>query len=186
MVKVALMAALTAAGAWISIPLKPVPFTLQVFFVLLSGMALGANLGALSQVVYVLLGVIGLPVFAGGSSGFGALVGPTGGYLIGFIAAAYAIGRLFQSDRSASFVKVLSPFVGLGLIYALGVAQLSFVTGFGLGKALTVGVFPFVLFDLVKAVVAIIIAYRLGAVGIIPGMIDGAPQASKRLDEPSS
>ncbi|MFA6414125.1 MAG: biotin transporter BioY, partial [Syntrophales bacterium] len=71
--------ALTAAGAYIMIPLPPVPITLQTFFVSLAGALLGGYLGAMSQVVYVLLGVIGLPVFAGGKAGAGVLLGPTGG-----------------------------------------------------------------------------------------------------------
>ena len=91
---VGLFAALTAIGAWISIPIPPVPFTFQVLFVLLAGAVLGSARGGLSQIVYVLLGVIGLPVFAGGASGPGVLFGPTGGYIFGFIVAAFVVGAL--------------------------------------------------------------------------------------------
>ena len=75
-------------------PLYPVPLTLQTLFTYLAGAVLGPSLGALSQVIYILLGGIGLPVFAGGKAGFGTLLGPTGGYLFGFIAASFAIGKL--------------------------------------------------------------------------------------------
>ena len=98
MVFASLFAALTAAGAYIQIPIpfSPVPVTLQVFFVLLAGSMLKSKWGSLSMVVYTLLGVAGLPVFAGGSSGMGVLLGPTGGYIFGFILAAYLIGKLSE------------------------------------------------------------------------------------------
>ena len=94
MARVALMAALTAVGAQISIPLPftPVPFTLQVPMVVLSGLLLGVRYGALSQVVYLLLGAIGLPVFAKFSAGLGIILGPTGGYLVSYPFAAAVAG----------------------------------------------------------------------------------------------
>ncbi len=165
MLMVALVAALTAVGGWLSIPLKPVPFTLQVFFVLLAGMVLGPNLGALSQIVYVLLGVVGLPVFANGASGPGTLVGPTGGYLIGFVVGSYVVGLLHSGKDRPLFIRIISPLVGLFVIYLFGAVQLSYVTGFSPVKALAVGVAPFILFDLIKAVLAAIVADRLKAVG---------------------
>jgi len=85
---VALFAALTAAGAWVALPIAgPVPFTLQVFFVLLTGLTLGPRLGSLSVLIYLLSGLIA-PVYAGGSSGIGTLFGPAGGYLWGFVGGA--------------------------------------------------------------------------------------------------
>ncbi|MHB0976357.1 MAG: biotin transporter BioY [Candidatus Aquicultorales bacterium] len=168
MVYIALFAALTAVGAWISLPLKPVPFTLQVFFVLLAGIVLGGRNGALSQVVYLIMGIIGLPVFAGGTSGLGALAGPSGGYLFGFVAAAYVVGKLCELKVGIPFVKAASPLAGIAVIYAMGVAQLSLVTGYSLGKSLALGAAPFILFDIVKAVVASGIAYRLQSAGVAP------------------
>jgi biotin transport system substrate-specific component len=93
-----LFAGLTAAGAQVSlhVPFTPVPVTLQVFFVLLAGAALGSRLGALSLAEYLALGAAGLPVFADGKSGLLAFVGPTAGYLPGFIAAAWLVGRLTE------------------------------------------------------------------------------------------
>ncbi len=98
MVLCALFAALTGVGALIAIPLPftPVPITLQTFFIFLAGALLGKYLGALSQLIYLLLGVVGLPVFAKGSSGIGALLGPSGGYLVGFIPAAFLVGYLLE------------------------------------------------------------------------------------------
>jgi len=86
MIYASLFGALTAMGALISIPLQPVPVTLQTLFLYLAGSLLGGGLGALSQTVYIMLGVIGLPVFSGGKAGLGVLMGPTGGYLVGFVA----------------------------------------------------------------------------------------------------
>ena len=104
MVFASLFAALTAAGAYIQIPMpfSPVPVTLQVFFVLLAGSILKSKWGSLSMIVYTLLGIAGLPVFAGGSSGIGVLLGPTGGYIVGFILAAYVIGKLSEKTENAA------------------------------------------------------------------------------------
>ena len=99
--------ALTAVGAYIMIPLPPVPITLQTLFVNLAGALLGGYLGALSQVVYILLGVIGLPVFAGGKAGAGVLLGPTGGYLIGFVVGAFVIGKLTTIRKKPGLVWLI-------------------------------------------------------------------------------
>jgi biotin transport system substrate-specific component len=87
-----LMAALVAAGAYLAIPIGPVPIVLQNLFVFLSGLLLGPRWGAASIGVYLLAGSLGLPVFAGGVGGIGRFVGPTGGYLLGFLPAVYVIG----------------------------------------------------------------------------------------------
>jgi len=97
MTHAALFGALTALGAYILLPVPPVPITLQTLFLYLAAAVLGGALGAWSQIVYLLLGVIGLPVFAGGKAGLGVLTGPTGGYLAGFIPAAWLTGRLIAA-----------------------------------------------------------------------------------------
>ncbi len=120
MVLVALFAALTAIGGWLSFPLpfSPVPITLQVLFVLLAGALLGPMRGALSQIIYVLIGAIGLPVFAQFSGGIGILVGPTGGYLIGFIVAAFLVGLIVEKAPFSSIVStVLAMVVGVVAIF---------------------------------------------------------------------
>jgi len=110
MVFAALFAALTGAVAWFKIPLPftPVPITLQTLLVLMSGAMLGAYYGALAMIIYLILGAIGLPVFAGGSSGFGALLGPSGGYLLSYPIAAFAIGWLIQKKSASRFLKYFS------------------------------------------------------------------------------
>jgi biotin transport system substrate-specific component len=163
---VALFAALTAVGAWIQIPLVPVPFTFQVFFVLLAGLLLGPWLGALSQLVYVLLGVTGLPVFAGGTSGPGILFGPTGGYLFGFIFGAYIAGRLVDAKVPKLLSTLIPAVSGIIVIYVLGMVQLAVVADLSLAQAFLAGVVPFVGFDLIKAVIAATVAQRLSILGI--------------------
>src|SRR3989339_1476470 len=98
MVFAALFAALTAAVAWFKIPLPftPVPITLQTLVVLLSGAMLGSTYGTLAMILYVVVGALGLPVFAGGGSGIGALLGPTGGYLFSYFIAAFFIGKIVE------------------------------------------------------------------------------------------
>ena len=113
----------TALGARLEIPHEPVPYTLQTFVVLLAGAFLGARNGALSQLAYLGMGVLGAPVFASGSFGLGALLGPTGGYLLAFPVAALVVGLL--TERLRSLVgTVVSMAVGLVLIFASGTLHL--------------------------------------------------------------
>ena len=162
MIYASLFGALTAVGAYIIIPLPPVPITLQTLFLGLAGTLLGGRLAALSQVIYLLLGIIGLPVFAGGKSGLGVLFGPTGGYLIGFVVAAFVIGRLVALKNRPGFVWIcFSLTAGMAVIYTLGVLQLSLVARLTLPKALTVGVLPFLPGDAVKIVLTALIARKL-------------------------
>lgn len=164
MVFASLFAALTAAGAYIHIPIpfSPVPITLQVFFVLLAGSILKSKWGSLSMIVYILLGIAGLPVFAGGSSGIGVLLGPTGGYIIGFVLAAYFIGKLSErtenSTGSGLLVIALNMSAGVLVIYLCGIFQLMMVAKIGLGVAFTLGVIPFLPGEIVKTAVAAYIA----------------------------
>jgi len=159
----AVFSVLTAIGAWISIPLpiSPVPFTLQVFFVLLSGAVLGGRLGALAQMIYLLLGLIGLPVFAGGESGPGVLVGPTGGYLLGFVVAAYLTGRIAEGERFSSLIRmILGSLSGLVPIYLFGEIGLWVWLRSSLPVLLMFGVIPFLPADVIKAIMAAYIASR--------------------------
>src|SRR3989344_4961015 len=118
MVFAALFAALTAAVSPIKIPLgfTPVPITLQTLMVLLSGAVLGSRLGALSQFLYVLVGALGLPVFAGGGSGLGALLGPSGGYLISYPFAAFITGKMIEKKKLNFFLKYASFVLALLLV----------------------------------------------------------------------
>jgi biotin transport system substrate-specific component len=153
--------ALTAIGAFIVIPLQPVPITLQTLFTGLAGVLLGGYAGALSQIIYVILGVIGLPVFAGGQAGLGTLLGPAGGYLIGFIAAAYIIGKIVESRQEAGLAWiVLSLIIGDLMIYTFGTLQLSLLAHLSINKALLVGVVPFLIGDLIKMAATVLISIK--------------------------
>ena len=163
MILCALFAALTGVGGLIAIPLPftPVPITLQTFFTFLAGALLGKYLGALSQLIYLLLGVVGLPVFAKGSSGIGVLLGPTGGYLVGFIPAAFLVGYLLERREKPPFGLIfLAMVVGLVAMYLPGVGWLMWVTRMNLVKALLLGVLPFLPGDAVKILVGGFIVKR--------------------------
>ncbi len=162
MTLISLFAALTAVGAFISIPLYPVPLSLQTLFTLLAGMTLGSVMGTSSQVIYVFLGIIGLPVFAGFKGGIGILFGPTGGFLFGFIISAYVIGRIIEVKNEKKFHHYLiAGLIGTLIIYIIGVTQLSLVTGIGIKKALLIGALPFLPGDILKIIAASFIASKL-------------------------
>ena len=165
MTRTALMAAVTAVAAQITIPLpfSPVPFTLQVLAVILSGLLLGPRYGALAQAIYVLVGAIGVPVFAGFRAGLGVIVGPTGGYLIAYPFAAALAGLAAYAAanavrRRALWASFLWGCAGLALIYALGATWLAAVTDLPFAAALAQGVLPFVPLDLVKVGLAALVA----------------------------
>jgi biotin transport system substrate-specific component len=165
MTRVALMAAVTAVAAQITIPLpfSPVPFTLQVLAVILSGLLLGPRYGALAQAIYVLVGAVGVPVFAGFRGGLGVLVGPTGGYLLAYpIAAAIAGLAAYAAANAVRRRALWSGFiwgcVALAVIYAVGATWLAAVTDLPLAVALAQGVLPFVPLDLVKVGLAALVA----------------------------
>jgi biotin transport system substrate-specific component len=161
MVYAALMAALTAAGAYIAIPIGPVPIVLQNLFIMLAGLLLGGRWGLISVAVYLLAGAVGLPVFAGGTGGLGKFAGPTGGYLLGFAAAAYLIGFISENGRGRVVIDVLAMVAGTLIIYGFGVTWLKVVTGMSLNKAVTVGMLPFLIGDTLKIAAAIPIARAL-------------------------
>jgi len=171
MVFASMFGAVTALGAYISIPLQPVPITLQTLFVCLSGALLGGYFGAISQVIYVLLGVIGLPVFAGGTAGPGILLGPSGGYLLGFIAGAYLIGRLLEVKEEPGITWIIISFLaGTIVLDALGLLQLALVARLSLVKAFLAGVAPFLPGDLLKLIVAALIALKMKNIINLPGV----------------
>lgn len=156
-VTTALMAAAVCAIAMIpSIPTQPVPFTMQVLGVLLAPLLLGLR-GAASVGIYIMIGAIGAPVFANGASGIGAIVGPTGGFIIGFFLAALLIGFV-KSRTDRFFVLLATAILSLCVIYGVGVIQLSVVTSMDLPKSFSVGAIPFIPLDVIKAVVATLFA----------------------------
>jgi len=160
---VVLLAALTAAAAQISIPLPftPVPFTLQPMIVLLGGAALGARLGMSAQVLYLLAGLAGLPVFAASPvlpQGALRLLGPTGGYLMSYPFAAFLAGWLADRGFDRRYLSsVIAMACGLAVVFAFGVTWLALFArpaGVGVSAALRTGLYPFLAADVVKLFVA--------------------------------
>lgn len=156
-------------GAYIYIPIGPVPIILNNFFVLLSGLVLGPLWGALSVILYLVIGAMGFPVFAGGKSGLAHLVGPTGGYLFGFVASAWIAGLISHSQAFGNqrWRNVLAVLAGGLIVYIPGLLWLHVVTGMSWAKTLAVGCFPFLPGDALKAAGAAIVASRLNKV-ILP------------------
>lgn len=144
---------LVALTAQLVVPLWPVPITGQTFGVLLVGAILGSKRGALALLTYLAQGAIGLPVFAGGTGGIARFMGPTGGYLIGFIIAAFVVGWLSEQGWDRRFTTtVLAMLIGNMVIYACGIPRLA--TFVGWETVLKVGLFPFVVGDLLKIILA--------------------------------
>ncbi len=153
-VLVVLFSAFVALTAQVEIPLWPVPLTLQTLGVLFTGAVLGSRRGALALLLYLTEGALGLPVFAGGASGVGYMLGPTGGYLVGFVVAAGVVGWLAQRgwDRRLVWAAV-AMVIGNVIIYVCGVAWLAVFLG-DLWGALVKGMLLFVVGDLIKIAVA--------------------------------
>ena len=158
----ALFAALTAAGAFIAIPLPgiPVPIVIQNMIAVLSGLLLGPLRGAAALLLFLILGALGFPVFSGGHGGLAWLAGPTGGYLVGYLFAALVAG-LLSNKRSALF-SALASLSGFIIIYVLGVVRLKLFKGLGWAEALALGVVPFLIADTVKAIIVAFLGWRLG------------------------
>ena len=157
----ALFAALTAVGAYLAIPIGPVPIVLQNLFVLLTGLLLGSRWGLAAIGIYLLAGACGLPVFAGGMGGIGRLIGPTGGYLLGYLPAVYLIGRISEKTDQRAVYDVLAMICGSIIVYACGVTWLKVVSGMSWSKTLALGMYPFLIGDALKIAVAVPIAKAL-------------------------
>lgn len=157
MVYSSLMAALIAVGAFIAVPVGPVPIVLQNLFVMLAGLLLGTRWGLASVGVYIVAGICGLPVFSGGGAGIGHLFGPTGGYLIGYLPAVFLIG--FISDKTKLMLVQLAGLIAAAaIVYLFGVSWLKIATGMSFGKAMAVGMIPFLVGDVIKIVASLFIA----------------------------
>ncbi len=162
MVLVSMFAVLTCIGAFIRIPFPLVPFSLQIFFVILSGLLLGSKLGMLSQLVYIAIGLANFPVFTGGG-GPGYILKPTFGYIVGFAVAAFITGKMKEifDSKGITFTKLLiSSFMGILSCYTLGVAYLIIHTKF-IGGAnadvtgiLLTGFLAFLPWDIIKIAIA--------------------------------
>ena len=160
----ALFAALTAALSQIAVPLGAVPLNLALFAVYCAGALLGAKRGALSLLVFTALGAAGAPVFALFRGGLAVLTGPTGGYILGYIPAAFLTGLfidIFCKDKKRAYVYPAAMLAGLFVCYALGTAWYAYSTKTGITAALTTCVIPFLLGDALKIAAASAVTYKI-------------------------
>jgi biotin transport system substrate-specific component len=153
-----LMAALTAVGAYIHIPIGPVPIVLSTLFVLLSGLLLGSRWGLISMGLYLLVGAMGIPVFAGGKGGLAHFFGPTGGYLFGYVLSAWVAGFISERSHQSAVLQIIAIIFGSLAIYVIGVPWLKMVTNMSWEKSLLVGMVPFLIGDTVKGAAAFLLA----------------------------
>lgn len=160
-VSCALFAALTAVCSQIQIPLPMVPMNLALFAVHLCGAVLGPVYGTLSIIVYVLLGLCGLPVFAGFGAGAGVLFGSTGGYVLGYILDALIVGMITRKWGASTKVCCVSMGLGLVICYTFGTVWFMVITGNPLWASLMTCVFPFLIGDAAKILLAASLAARL-------------------------
>ncbi len=164
LLRIGLFVAVTAGLSLIRLPLpiSPVPVTGQTLGTMLAGLLLGARAGAVSQLIYVLLGFAGLPVF-GGLGGASILLGPAGGYLTGMIIGAWVTGRLSRGRAGALPMFVSCLIGGALVVYVPGVWQLARVTGMDVRGAMAIGVLPYIPGDILKAVAAVGVATKIRA-----------------------
>jgi len=171
-VLVATGAALTALLAQVAVPLYPVPITGQTLAVLLVGATLGAARGAISLALYAVLGIVGLPVFSDYASGVDVILGPTGGYIVGFIVAAALVGWLSERAWERQVLKALATFAaGTLVVFAVGLPWLAVALGLDLTQTLSAGLLPFLIGGAIKALIA---------AGLLPLAWWGADRIEKR------
>lgn len=162
---VALMTAVICLCSWITVPLGSIPFTLQTFGVFLALRFLGGQKGTLSIIIYLLLGASGLPVFSNFGAGIGKILGPTGGYLLGFIFSGITVILLEKVDKRIKYFRILTDIIAAAVYYALGTAWfylfIGVKNGMSIFAVLSACVIPFVLPDIVKIAAAEIIALKI-------------------------
>ena len=162
----AVFTALIAAGAYAAVPVGPIPIVLTTLFVVLSGLLGGFRIGVTSVFTYLLLGILGLPVFAGGAGGFAIITGPRGGYLIGYLLAAASAGLIFRPGKKLSKALIitnasLAALIAGLLIYIPGLFWLKLSLGLEWGKTLKIGMLPFIPGDLIKTAAAVALSIPL-------------------------
>jgi len=155
----AFFAALTVVMSFISIPMpfSLVPITGQTLAVMLTGSILSVRQAYWSMMTYLLIGAVGVPVFAGFTGGIGVILGPTGGYLVGYLPGVMLIAFLKGQNNQLWSLALANIIGGIGVVYLLGIAWLSLVTGMGFQKAVMVGALPFIPADVIKVIMATII-----------------------------
>ncbi|NLK22407.1 MAG: biotin transporter BioY [Epulopiscium sp.] len=167
MILVSLFAALTAIGAFIKFPVGPAPMSLQFLFTAFSAILLGSKLGALSQLIYLIIGLSGIPIFTGGG-GIGYILNPTFGYLIGFVIGAFVIGKSIENAKSNSFMRLFtSCLIGLGVVYLIGVPYLYLILKNVVQKDITFietlksGLIVFLPGDFIKCFITSFIGFKI-------------------------
>ena len=161
----ALFAALIAGGAFIAIPIGPIPIVLQNLFVLLAGLILGPVMGSAAVGLFLLAGILNFPVFSGGGGGLVRFAGPTGGYLAGYLLAAFLAGLIAGRPKAGartSLPRLISAVIaGLLIIYVPGVAWLKISGNLGWIRALLAGFVPYIAGDILKGAAAVLVVPRL-------------------------
>jgi biotin transport system substrate-specific component len=153
---------LIAIGSWVAIPFIPVPLTLQTLFVILSGAVMG-RYAVLPNGLYILMGVLNIPVFHNGTAGIAVLLGPTGGYILGFLPGALITGLAYEHREPVLRISGIAG--GLSVIFLCGMVWLSYTAGISLIAAFLIGVLPFIPGDVVKGYAVYLIAGRLEHLG---------------------
>ncbi len=164
MTKISFFTAVTVICAQISASIGAIPFTMQTFAFFLSSAVLGFKNGVLSVLIYMLLGILGLPVFSGFNSGIGVICGPTGGFIWGFLFSAAVIGFFTERFKKSTVASVFSMVFGLMICYIIGCLQymLLYTKNFsGFKTAVTICVLPFIPFDAVKIILAAVISRKI-------------------------
>lgn len=167
MILVALFTVLTAVGAFIKIPIGPAPITLQYLFTALAGVILGSFLGSLSQLLYIIIGLFGIPIFTSGG-GPSYIFNSTFGYLIGFVFASYIIGKIVRKSEKPSFLRIfLASILGVVVIYIIGVPYMYIILNNVLKitmtftKAMKIGFLVFIPGDIIKSVIVAILGVKI-------------------------
>lgn len=180
LILIPIFSALMVIGAYVKIPFPLVPLTFQPFFCAFAGILLGPVLGASAMIIYVVIGLLGVPVFSSGSAGIGYIYSPTFGYLIGFIAAAYIIGLLAQKSKSLTLPRALIALIsGLLVINLIGVPYFYLIQNFYLDKGisawktLSAVFFPYFIKDLILYIVVGIISCRVVPILKRSGLMNG-------------
>ena len=168
----ALMAAVLCVLGPLSVPIGAIPISLSNFVICLAAWLLGARFGTLSVAIYLAIGLVGVPVFSGFAGGMGRLLGPTGGYIVGFIPMALIAGSVIDRFRNRG-IQLAGMIAGTAVCYAFGTAWYCFQAGSSVGAALGLCVFPFIPGDLVKMLIAMalgpMIRSRLEKAGLYRG-----------------
>jgi len=183
MVYTSLFSALIAAGAYVFIPIGPVPIVLQNMFVFLAGLLLPVRWAFTCVGVYLLAGSCGLPVFAGGLGGIARLIGPTGGYLIGYLPAVYVIGKVVKRTGPSVYTDVTAMVCGSVILYACGLWWLKILTAMTWSKTLAVGLYPFLIGDGLKIAAAAAISRALRPIIGVSGSVSRDARFDRVLGE---